>query len=75
MLRTTREAAEILRLSEATLEAWRCRGGGPSYLKLGKAVRYPDESLGQFQQARMRTSTSSYNEQKRGKADRKCSSD
>lgn len=36
------EVAESLGIKESTLEAWRCRGGGPSlpFVKIGHAVRY-----------------------------------
>ena len=39
-LLNTKDSAAYLLLSQATLEAWRCRGGGPVFIKLGKAVRY-----------------------------------
>lgn len=37
---TTYEAAELLGLSAGTLRVWRCQGKGPSYYKVGNAVRY-----------------------------------
>ena len=37
---TTREAAAFLGLSAGTLCVWRCQGKGPSYYKVGNAVRY-----------------------------------
>jgi len=58
MMFTTDKAAEYLGLRDTTLEAWRCRGGGPVFLKLGKAVRYRKEDLDKFLDARARTSTS-----------------
>lgn len=58
MMFTTEKAAEYLGLRDTTLEAWRCRGGGPVFLKLGKAVRYRKEDLDKFLDARARTSTS-----------------
>jgi len=54
----TNEAAGYIGLRKSTLEAWRCRGGGPIFLKLGKAVRYRKEDLDAFISARTRTSTS-----------------
>lgn len=57
MLRT-REAARYLSLTKPTLEAWRCRGGGPSYCKMGKAVRYRKSDLDEFVNSQMRKSTS-----------------
>ncbi|MBA4389974.1 MAG: hypothetical protein C0399_03450 [Syntrophus sp. (in: bacteria)] len=54
----TEEAAKYLRLSKATLEAWRCRGGGPVFCKMQKAVRYSTNSLEEFKNACRQTSTS-----------------
>jgi excisionase family DNA binding protein len=54
----TWEAAEYLGLSKATLEAWRSRGGGPVFLKLGKAVRYRQDHLDAFAEANLRANTS-----------------
>ncbi|MDD4194969.1 MAG: helix-turn-helix domain-containing protein [Syntrophorhabdaceae bacterium] len=55
---TTKTAAIKLSLSPATLEAWRCRGGGPKFVKLGKAVRYRLEDLDEFLKSKTRISTS-----------------
>ena len=40
-----REAAVALGLSVRTLQAWRCRGNGPPYVKAGKSVRYNPTTL------------------------------
>lgn len=56
MLRT-KEAAAYIGLTKATLEAWRCRGGGPVFLKLGKAVRYRQADLEAFIESRLRKNT------------------
>jgi hypothetical protein len=53
----TEEAAKILGVRPCTLEAWRCRGGGPEFLKLGKAVRYRQSDLEFFMQSRLRKNT------------------
>jgi excisionase family DNA binding protein len=45
VLLTQTETAELLRLSERTLERWRVIGGGPAYVKLGKRVLYPRAEL------------------------------
>ena len=58
MMLRTREAAGYIGLQKSTLEAWRVRGGGPVFLKLGKAVRYQKEDLDEFLTARRCTSTS-----------------
>lgn len=42
----TREAADYLSVSTALLEKWRCKGGGPRYVKYGaRIVRYRREDL------------------------------
>jgi len=58
MLLTTQEAARELRLTKATLEAWRCRGGGPAFVKFGRAVRYRREDLDKFLISSLRSNTS-----------------
>ena len=42
------EAAERLGLSVATLRAWRHRGKGPRFVRLGRAVRYLPTDLAEF---------------------------
>jgi excisionase family DNA binding protein len=37
---TSREAAELLRISIHTLNHWRICGRGPAFIKIGSAVRY-----------------------------------
>lgn len=54
----TKAAAAFLDLSTATLEAWRCRGGGPVFVKLGKAVRYRKSDLDAFLNSRTFANTS-----------------
>jgi excisionase family DNA binding protein len=55
---TTEEAARFLRLQKQTLEAWRLRGTGPAFLKLGRRVLYRREALERFMAERERRSTS-----------------
>jgi excisionase family DNA binding protein len=57
-LLTTEEAAKFLNVSTAYLARKRVDGDGPTYVKLGRAVRYSESSLRQFIKARTRTSTS-----------------
>lgn len=45
---TEREVAELLGLSVATLRAWRHRGKGPRFLRLGRSVRYLPSDLDDF---------------------------
>ena len=48
---TEREVAEQLGLSVATLRAWRHRGKGPRFLRLGRSVRYLPSDLNDFVRA------------------------
>ncbi len=45
------EVAELLGLSVATLRAWRHRGKGPRFLRLGRSVRYLPSDLADFVRA------------------------
>jgi len=51
------QAAEFLSLSPRTLQAWRVRGCGPTYVKLGRAVRYDLASLQTWLEAQQRHHT------------------
>jgi excisionase family DNA binding protein len=53
-----REAARLLRLSERTLERLRLQGGGPSFVKCGRSVRYRESDLDAWIAARVIGSTS-----------------
>ncbi len=48
---TEREVADMLGLSVATLRAWRHRGKGPRFLRLGRAVRYLPSDVADFVRA------------------------
>ena len=48
---TEREVAELLGLSVATLRAWRHRGKGPRFLRLGRSIRYLPSDLADFVRA------------------------
>lgn len=54
---TTKESAELLNLRPSTLEAWRCRGGGPRYVRMGSAIRYRMEDLETFVEASLEQNT------------------
>lgn len=41
-----------------TLQAWRCRGGGPPFIKVGHLVRYRPEDVEAWVQSRRVFSTS-----------------
>jgi len=49
--RTERQVAEQLGLSVATLRAWRHRGKGPRFLRLGRSVRYLPADVDEFVRA------------------------
>jgi len=52
------EAAAFLAVEVATLRRWRWAGKGPSFLKIGGAVRYELTALEAFIEASRRRSTS-----------------
>lgn len=47
---TTAQAAAMLGMSRKGLEQLRARGGGPPFVRVGKAVRYPRGTLGEVRQ-------------------------
>ena len=57
-LLTESEVAELLRVSTRTLQNWRVRGGGPTFLKVGSRVLYSSDGLVSFLQGCHRVSTS-----------------
>jgi predicted DNA-binding transcriptional regulator AlpA len=54
---TSKEAASHLKLAVSTLAKLRLTGAGPKYLKLGRAVRYRLSDLADWQNLRIRCST------------------
>lgn len=54
----TPAAAEYTALSPRTLEALRVRGGGPRFIRIGRAVVYDTRDLDKWLSARVQTSTS-----------------
>lgn len=44
--------AEQLALSLSTLRNWRCKGRGPAYFKMGRAVRYNEKDILAYQLSR-----------------------
>lgn len=40
-----KQAAELLSVTVRTMQSWRVTGGGPPYVKLGRAVRYIKSDL------------------------------
>ena len=55
---TQREAAELLRLSERSLERYRLTGTGPRFVKAGHSVRYREADLEAWVASRIVSSTS-----------------
>ena len=58
ILLTPKQAARHLNLSVSWLAKRRLAGEGPTYVKLGGAVRYAETSLQQWMKSQQRTSTS-----------------
>ena len=48
---TAKKAAGYLGLKPGTLAAWRWRGIGPAYIKIGRRIRYELSALDAFLQA------------------------
>ena len=57
-LYTQAEAAELLCLSERTLERLRVAGTGPRFVRIGKYIRYQPSALEAFVASRVVGSTS-----------------
>lgn len=47
-LLTELSAAALLHLSVRTLQSWRGRGTGPSFVRMGRAIRYRRSDLEQW---------------------------
>jgi DNA-binding transcriptional MerR regulator len=56
-LKTEQQTAKTLNVKVGTLRAWRHRGGGPPFIKLGHVVRYSPQDLQKFVAANRRQST------------------
>ena len=57
-LLTPAEFAREIKMSESWLAKARVRGNGPPFVKIGKAVRYPDPAAHEWVRSQTRTSTS-----------------
>lgn len=55
---TPRDAARYLSSSHSTLAKMRCAGGGPSFTRIGRAVRYQRSDLDKWMEAGRVGSTS-----------------
>lgn len=54
------EAADCLGVVQKTLQAWRAQGKGPKFLKIGRSIRYSEDSLIEFMSTSEHRSTSEY---------------
>ncbi len=52
-----RVAADLLNVKTKTLQAWRVRGHGPKFVKLGRAVRYRPGDLQEYVRSHLRMAT------------------
>lgn len=59
-LYNTPEAAEFIGNQPCTLEAWRVRGTGPKFLKIGRLVKYAEADLIAFINQNVCQSTAEY---------------
>lgn len=57
-LRTEQQEAERLNVSVRTLQAWRYKGGGPPFFRLGTAIRYDPAAVDSWLEDQIRSSTS-----------------
>ncbi|MDI1277297.1 helix-turn-helix domain-containing protein [Methylobacter sp.] len=56
---TEAQLAERWNISRKTLQAWRLKGGGPEYVKIGSAIRYMMRAVNQYESVNTHDSTSS----------------
>jgi len=54
---TRTQAADFLNLKKCTLDAWAIRGGGPVFVKFGRAVRYRISDLEAYVKKQTRQNT------------------
>lgn len=59
-LATPHEAAARLKVSVSFLAKARMKGTGPRFLRLGRAIRYAEEALDEYEAANTRKSASEY---------------
>ena len=53
-LMTQDDAAKLLGVSPGTLRNWRWRNKGPSWIRLGEAIRYSPQALREYVEVRTR---------------------
>jgi excisionase family DNA binding protein len=57
LLYTEKQVAELLTMSNRTLQDWRVKGGGPKFMKIGSSVRYRKSDLLEWLKKRERRNT------------------
>ena len=50
--------AKRLHCEVKTLQAWRCRGGGPPFIRVGRLIRYSPDDVREWIESRRVRSTS-----------------
>lgn len=58
LMNESQSAAYLGSLTAKTLQAWRVRGGGPAFIKVGRLVRYRQSDLDAWIESRRHESTS-----------------
>lgn len=58
-LLSTHQTAELFGISHRTLESWRISGQGPSFVKIGRLVKYKQSDLDEYLSNQTRANTSS----------------
>lgn len=53
-----KQAEECYGLKRSSLQKWRCLGGGPNFIKIGRSVRYRPSDIEDFINDHLRISTS-----------------
>ena len=53
-----RAVARLLHCQIKTLQAWRCRGGGPEFVRIGRLIRYNPKTVEDWVESRTARSTS-----------------
>lgn len=51
------EVCDLLGVTMHAVEAWRRRGGGPEFVRVGRLIRYRQSAIEQYIQARTRSTT------------------
>ncbi len=53
-----KQAAKVLTVGTRVLQSWRVRGFGPTFLKLGRLIRYKQSAIDSWIEGQVRQSTS-----------------